>query len=105
MIALKKKSTRQLIHTFSDFGKYRGREVVVSVKPPDMIEFRIKGTQVTFEMPLIHALRLAEMFHTHNTYRERLAEYQAKKKAGIKRLRRPKKSKFPYAKIYYDVFK
>ncbi len=96
---------REMLYTAIEFGKYRGRGLIVEILPPDIIRFRIKGTQQAFEMPMVHALRLAEMFSTNDKYREALEMYNLKRKAGAKRLRRPKKVNYPYAKMYYNVFK
>jgi len=99
MIKLTKTITRELeFVAVRDKGKYR--PVIVELKPGDLITFRPKGCRRKTEISLNHCMALSEILDANHLYKKAISEY----KEG-KRKRRPKKSQFPYSKIYFDALK
>lgn len=94
---------RELTHTTVDFGKHRGRKLTVTLQPGDVLEFQIKGTRRILEVPLKNCYMLAEILTNESDYKDRLAEYRMKQKAGLKRLRKPRKAQYPYSKVFYKA--
>jgi len=84
-------------------GKDRNRQILVTLLPGDEIEFRMKGTRRKYSIYLGHCFVLAQAMTAEQEYQERLAEYKAKKKAGLKRMRRPKKAQVPVSTFYYKA--
>jgi len=82
-------------------GKYRGKQLIVTLCPPDVLEIRIKGTRQTFHVPIGACLNLAMIIESAHLYSEAKSLYEQKKKAGFKNLRRPKKSQYPFSKMYF----
>ena len=82
--------------------RYKGKiiPIILEICPGDMLVFHGKGLRRKIEISLDHCVVLAEIMSANQSYRKALDEY----KAG-KRKRKPKKSQFPYSKIYYDSLK
>jgi|GEM_PF-2608466 hypothetical protein len=102
MTKLLKPITRQTL-AVSPMGRYRNRPVAVTLKPGDLISFRIKGTRVNYEMSLQAAYVLAMIVHGDKYYNEQIEDYKKKKKAGYKRLRIPRRPKFPVSPVYFKA--
>ena len=99
MIKLTKTITRELeLVSVRDKGKYRS--VVIELLPGDLLSFRAKGCRRKTEISLNHCMALSEILNANYLYKKALSEH----KEG-KRKRRPKKSQFPYSKIYFDALK
>jgi len=79
----------------SGFIPMGAREVIVSLQPSDAIEFRVKGTQRKYSVPLATAMMLAQAMTFYDQYQESLRLYTLQKSAGHKRKRRPKKTSHP----------
>lgn len=71
----------------------RGRYIVTLIPSPtgDLIQFREKKKKKSYTATLESVLRLAIQQEMAFDYRQAMSEYQTKKKAGYKRLRKPKK--------------
>lgn len=82
----------------------RGRKLIITLLPGDVLQFRSKGKRTVFEIPLGHCFNLALLFSLENQYRQRLKEYQLKKKAGTKYLKQPKRPTLFLNKIYSKAF-
>lgn len=104
-IKLMKKISRELLAVTPRGGKYRGRRVIVSIMPSDEISFRIKGTQQVFTMSLQPAMNLAFIIAADKRYEEQMDEYKRKKKAGYRRLRKPRKVNLPFDPAYFRALK
>lgn len=100
---LKKPVTREMLSKGFVRDKDRNRPILVTLQPGDELEFRIKGTRRKFSIYLGHAFVLAQAMGAEREYQERMAEYKAKKKAGYKRLRRPRKAHIPVSTFYYKA--
>ena len=77
----------------STVGKYRGRSIVVTLVPGDMLRFQIKGTRQYYEVSLHACYRMAQIATWENDYQDKVKTYNMKKNAGYK-ARKPKKSQF-----------
>ena len=71
---LKKDITRE---TYSVTDR-RGRKVLVTLKAGDMLEFRVKGRRIRYEVPLASCLNLAFIQFMEDNYNERIKEYNRK---------------------------
>lgn len=89
------KPVRREMLASSTVGKYRNRPIIVTIKGGDAISFRIKGTRQEYETSLHLCYRLAQIVSLSNRYEEKRKEYEAKKKAGYRNLRKPRKFNFP----------
>lgn len=79
--------------------RYKGKviPIVLEVCPGDMLRFHGKGLRKKVEIGLDHCVILAEIMSANQLYQKAMNDY----KEG-KRKRKPRKSQFPYSKIYYD---
>lgn len=103
---LLKSVTRELVGTtVGTNDKYRDRPITVTLEAGDVLIFRIKGTQQCFEVPLAHCFRLAQIMELEHKYRKAMDDYKAKKKAGYKRLRKPKRGVLPFSKLFFEATK
>lgn len=98
---LTKKIKRQMMSKGLERGKNRDKNIIVTLIPGDMIEFRVKGTRTTYSTYLGHAFRLAQMLTIDSDYKKRMKEYHEKKKFR-KGLRMPKRPMIPFNKIYFE---
>lgn len=78
----------------STVGKYSNRPILVTIEGGDMINFRIKGTRLSYETTLHYVYRLAQIVHYDRINQQRQKDYEAKKKVGMK-VRKPKKIIIP----------
>jgi len=74
---------------------YGSRPVMVRIDPDETINFKVKGTRKEYSLHLIVAFQIAQVNQVIGDYQERMATYKIKKKAGYKRLRKPKKPFIP----------
>lgn len=102
-IQLTKPIRRQMLSSAATSGKHRGKPVIVELLPGDEISFRIKGTKMKYSIYLGHCFRLAQIQTVETNYRKAMETYQAKKKAGYKRLHKPKRSSLPFNSIYFKA--
>ena len=60
---------------------HRGREVIVGLKPPDMLTFRLKGTRHVYLLSIIGAFNLAMKVEAVAQVKKIKEAREAKKKA------------------------
>lgn len=84
------KPVRREMLAVSTVGKYRNRPIIVTIDGGDVIRFQIKGTRQSYETSLHFCYRLAQIMTWEEQYQQRKKEYEIKKKAGYKRLRKPR---------------
>lgn len=89
----------------STMGKYRNRPIIVTITGGDAISFRIKGTRQEYHTSLHACYRLAQIAHYANMYEDKRKEYEAKKKAGYRNLRKPKRMNFPIDRAIIDALR
>jgi hypothetical protein len=80
----------------SGFITADAREVIVSLQPSDVIEFRVKGTRMKYSAPLSTTMMLAQAMTFYEQYQEAMRIYNLHKSAGYKRKRKPKKTSHPH---------
>jgi hypothetical protein len=73
------------------------RAVIASLRPSDVLEFRVKGTKRRTELPLHLAMILAGAYTEHLSRQEKKRQQELKKNAGHKRLRKIRKVYNPQA--------
>lgn len=83
----------------------KGRQLIVTMEPGDMLTFRSKGKRRTVSVYLGHCLTLAQILTSSEEFKHRMEEYTAKKKAGARFIRKPKKPSLPFGKVYFDALK
>lgn len=101
---LTKAIRREMLSKGMDRGKHRDRAIIVSLLPGDLIEFRLKGTRVRYEVYLGHAFRLAQALTIEADYKKRVTKYNEERKYR-KGLRRPKRPMIPFNRIYFEATK
>lgn len=82
----------------------KGRRLIVSLEPGDIITFRPKGAKRTVSLYIGHAFTLAQIVTIDREYVARMKQYKADKSLGLKR-RKPIKPCLPFSKIYWDALK
>lgn len=100
---LKKPITREMLSKGFTRDKDRNRSILVTLLPGDELEFRMKGTQRKFSIYLGHCFVLAQAMTAEREYKDKMGEYKAKKKAGLKRIRKPKKANIPMSTFYFKA--
>lgn len=81
----------------------KSEPVVVTLKAGDLLEFRVKGKRLRMEISLAHCFNLAFIMDADRRYHDTVEEYNKKKKAGYKNLRKPKKPFLPFNGIYFKA--
>lgn len=84
MTKLTKPITRELV--YAD----RGRTILVTLEPPDLITYRFKGKRTRYTVSLHKVQLLALMQSLIDKKTEKLEIYNKKKAAGYKNLKKPK---------------
>ena len=69
----------------------RGKVLKIELTPLQAITFREHGKKTRMSVPLAIVNKLAIIYTIMEEYRENLKTYNEKRKAGISRLRKPKK--------------
>lgn len=93
------KSTKRGRIEFPDktgFISSEARPVIASLLPSDTIQFRVKGTQKTYNAPLSTVMMFAQAISFYDEYNEAMRIYNLHKNAGYKRKRKPKKPNHPH---------
>lgn len=83
----------------------KGRSLIVTLEPGDMISFRSKGRRRSVSVFLGHAYNLAVIMTAEEEYKAAMKEYTARKKAGAQFLRRPKRGSPPFSPVYFKALK
>lgn len=81
----------------------KGRRLICTLEPGDIITFRPKGLRRTVSVHLGFCIQLAQAYTIQHEYDQKLADYNAKKKAGMRRLRKPNRPMFPFGKLVIDT--
>lgn len=102
MATILKKAVRRQLLSSTD---RKGRAILVTLEPGDMISFRPKGSKRSVSVYLGHCMSLAQIVTLESEYNAKVKEYQLRKKAGAKGIRRPKKPCLPFGKIYFQALK
>lgn len=100
---LTKQISRELLSTEQQ-GKHRGKPYIVTLLPGDEISFRAKGSRKTYSIFLGHCMRLAQIMTIESEYKQKLADYTMKKKAGMRAVK-PRRPLLPFSKMYFDAIK
>lgn len=82
----------------------RGRKVLVTLKAGDMLEFRVKGKRLRYEIPLESCMTLAFIRFLEDQYKLKMEEYKRKKSIGQK-TKRPKVPPKFFSEKYYKALK
>ena len=77
----------------------KGRIIIVSLLPNNLLSFRCKGSSKSVEIGLGHCHVLAEIIEENHYHKTKMKEYKEKKKAGLK-TRKPSKLKLVYSTFY-----
>ena len=70
------KEVRRLTHTL-----HRGREIIVAMRPPDMLTFRLKGTRHIYPLNIVSAFDLAQKVEAYAALKKWKADRDARQKA------------------------
>ena len=70
------KEVRRLTHTM-----HRGRQVIVAMRPPDMLTFRLKGTRHVYAVSILGAFNWALKVEAMAALAKWKAERDARRKA------------------------
>jgi hypothetical protein len=60
---------------------HRGREIIVSIRPPDMLEFRLKGTQHRYPLSIVGAFNQAMRIEALTLMKKQQLERKARRAA------------------------
>lgn len=101
MATLLKKDVTRETYAVTD---RRGRKVIVTLKAGDMLEFRVKGKRLKYEVPLASCMNLAFIQFMEDNYKQRVKTYKEKKSLG-KRARKPKRPARIFTKKWYDALR
>jgi len=83
----------------------KGRPLIVTLSPGDIISFRPKGAKRTVSVYIGHCFALAQLNTISHDYDRAMKDYHARKKAGEKYLRKPRKPTLFYDKVYFEALK
>lgn len=95
---------RELLHG-STLGKHRGKPIIIILEGGDLVSFRIKGTRQLYQTTIHACYKMAQFATWARQYQDKVAVYEAKKKAGYRNLRKPKRINFPIDKAIIDSLK
>lgn len=82
----------------------KGRPLIVTLSPGDIITFRPKGAKRSVSCYIGHCFTLAQIATIGREYSDRIKTYKEAKAIG-KRARRPVKPMLPFGKMYFDAMK
>jgi len=82
----------------------KGNKIIVTLKVGDVIEFRPKGKQYKYEVPLAACFNLAMIYTASERYKERVKRYEEGRKQGRK-MRRPRLMPKIFNAKLYDALK
>ncbi len=84
-VKLTKQINREMLSFADQHGKDRGKPIIVTLLPGDMISFRAKGTRASYSVFLGHCFRLAQILTLDQNYKAAVERYKAR---GSKRMRK-----------------
>jgi len=99
-VQLNKVVRRQLVSS-----DRKGRPLIVTLSPGDIISFRPKGAKRTVSVYIGHCFTLAQIATIDKEYSKAMADYNTRRKAGERYLRKPRKPTLFYDKIYFDALR
>lgn len=79
-----------------------GKTIIVELVPGDVIAFREKGKKTSYSVSLHNAKLLALMNFMQQDYLTKMEIFERKRKAGYKRLRKPKRPSLSMFSSYYQ---
>ena len=82
----------------------RGREIIITLKAGDMLEFRSKGKRTRYEVPLAACYNMSLIYTVNEWHKEKLKVYNEKKKMGF-RVKRPKRLSRIFNQSYYEALR
>jgi len=82
----------------------KGNKIIVTLKAGDMLEFRVKGKRMRYEVPLGSCFYLAMIQHMEDLYKKKVKKYNENKKLGL-RTRKPKAPPKIFSKKWYEALK
>ena len=62
---------------------YRGRNIIVGIKPPDMLTFRLKGCHSKLSLSIAGAFDLAMKVEANHLMMQKKKEKEARKMGGL----------------------
>lgn len=83
----------------------KGRRFAATLEPGDIITFQPKGSRRKISVHLGFCIQLAQAYTIQREYDEKMATYQARKKAGARGIRKPKKPFAPFGTIILNTLK
>ena len=63
------------------YAVHRGREIVVALRPPDLLTFRLKGTRKEYPLSVVGAFNLAAKVEALHQWKRKQEERKARKAA------------------------
>jgi|GEM_PF-2758802 len=60
---------------------FRGRDIIVAMRPPSLLTFRLKGTRKEYPLAVVSAFDLAVKIEARKLYAEKLEARKAKREA------------------------
>lgn len=86
-------------------GTYNKRPAIIGLLPGDVISFRPKGRRTEVYLHIEQLELLARMTDASYRYNEAMQKYQARQKAGVKGLRKPRKPNFSMiSRVYREAY-
>ena len=82
----------------------KGGKVIVTLKAGDMLEFRVKGKRLRYEVPLASCMTLAFIQFLEDQYKKKIVEYKKKKSLGQK-TKKPKVPPKVFSTKFYQALK
>jgi len=82
----------------------RGEKVIVTLKAGDMLEFRVKGKRMRYEVPLQSCFYMGMIQYMEDAYKRKVKRYKERKLLG-QRSRRPKRPPRIFSKKWYQALK
>ena len=96
--------TKDIIRETFAVTDIKGRKIIVTLKAGDMLEFRPKGKQIRYEVPLAACYNMALIYTINDWHKERMKKYYEKKKLGF-RVRMPKKISRIFNQKFYEALR
>ena len=82
----------------------KGEKVIVTLKAGDMLEFRVKGKRLRYEVPLQSCFYMAMIQYIEDAYKRKVKRYKERKILGL-RSKRPKRPARIFSKKWYEALK
>ena len=96
--------TKDIIRETLAVTDVKNNKMIITLKAGDMLEFRPKGKQYTYDVPLGACLNLAMIYTASERYKERIKKYEEGRKVGRK-MKRPKQMPKIFNEKLYQALK